>query len=130
MKRLIISLTVLSLAVVLNAQNKAEVKSTWLEAETHYLYNEYELASTLYLTLDELTPGNANIKYKIGNCYLNIGDEKAKSIPYLEEAVKNTSYDAKSEQITETRAPLDAYFSLASAYRIANNLSDVPEAYL
>ncbi len=129
MKRLFITLTAFTLAVGLNAQSKAEIKNTWLEAETHYLYNEYELASTLYLTLDALTPGNANIKYKIGNCYLNIGDEKAKSIPFLEEAVKNASYNAKSESITETRAPLDAYFSLATAYRIANKLDSALMTY-
>jgi len=129
MKRFIISLTVISLAAVLNAQNNVDVKSVWLEAESHYLYNEYELANTLYLTLDQLVPGNANIKYKIGNCYLNIGDEKAKSIPFLESAVKNASYNSKSELLKETRAPLDAYFSLATAYRITNKLDSALMTY-
>ena len=59
------------------------------------------------------TPDNLNIKYKIGTCYLNIPGEKEKSVPYLEEAVKNASYDAKTDSFKEKRAPLDAYFSLA-----------------
>ena len=63
-----------------------------------------------------------NIKYKIGNCYLNIPGEKEKSIPYLEEAVKTASYDSKTESFKETRAPLDAYFSLGKAYMINNEL--------
>ncbi len=56
-----------------------------------------------------------NIKYKIGTCYLNIPGEKEKSIPYLEEAVKNASYDAKTDSFKEKRAPLDAYFSLGKS---------------
>ncbi|HPT11405.1 MAG TPA: hypothetical protein PLP69_02165 [Bacteroidales bacterium] len=128
--RILITLIVISLANVLYAQSKAEVnKNIWLQAETNYLYNEYELANPMYLMLDELMKGNANIKYKIGNCYLNIGDEKLKSIPYLESAVKNASYNAKSDLITETRAPLDAYFSLATAYRIANKLDSAIMTY-
>ena len=64
----------------------------------------------LYILLE--TPENQNIKYKIGVCYLNIPGEKEKSVPYLEEAVKNASYDANDESFKEKRAPLDAYFSL------------------
>jgi|WetSurMetagenome_2_1015567.scaffolds.fasta_scaffold00219_25 hypothetical protein len=128
--RFFTTLIVISLANVLCAQSKSEVnKNIWLQAESYYLYNEYELANPMYLMLDELNKGNANIKYKIGNCYLNIGDEKLKSIPFLESAVKNASYNAKSDLLTETRAPLDAYFSLATAYRIANKLDSAIMTY-
>lgn len=129
MKRIIILLTVISLTAVLNGQSKTEAKNIWIEAESRYLYNEYEMANPLYIALEVLIPGSANIKYKIGNCYLNIGDEKAKSIPYLESAVKNASYSSKSELMTETRAPLDAYFSLATAYRVANKLDSALMTY-
>ncbi|HWR75350.1 MAG TPA: hypothetical protein VN276_06910, partial [Bacteroidales bacterium] len=105
------------LAIVpLSAQKKSEIKAIWLEAESHYLYGEFELANPLYLILNEIKPGNANIKYKIGNCYLNIFDEKPKAIPFLEEAVRNASYSSKTGLLKEKRAPLDAYFSLANAY--------------
>lgn len=120
---------VLLSAVPLSAQKKSELKAIWLEAESHYLYGEYELANPLYLILNELIPGNANIKYKIGNCYLNILDEKQKAIPFLEEAVKNTSFESRSDKLKETRAPLDAYFSLGNAYRIANKLDSATLTY-
>lgn len=116
-------------AVPLSAQKKSELKAIWLEAQSHYLYEEYELANPLYLILNDLIPGNANIKYKIGNCYLNILDEKQKAIPFLEAAVKNTSYDSKTDKLKETRAPLDAYFSLGNAYRIANMLDSATLTY-
>ena len=82
----------------------------------YFLYEEYKLANQLYIQLE--TPDNLNIKYKIGTCYLNITGEKEKSIPYLEEAVKDATYDSKTESFKEKRAPLDAYFSLAKAYMI------------
>ena len=122
-------LILLLLLLPLNGQKKSELKEIWAEAESHYLYGEYELANPLYLILNELIPGNSNIKYKIGNCYLNIFDEKQKAIPFLEEAVKNTSYNSKTGKLKETRAPLDAYFSLANAYLIANKLDSAMNTY-
>ncbi len=122
-------LMLLLLLLPLNGQKKSELKEIWAEAESHYLYGEYELANPLYLILNELIPGNSNIKYKIGNCYLNIFDEKQKAIPFLEEAVKNTSYNSKTGKLKETRAPLDAYFSLANAYLIANKLDSAMSTY-
>jgi len=101
-----------------SAQSAEEMKKIFAQAESYYLYEEYELANQLYLILE--TPDNLNIKYKIGSCYLNIPGEKEKSVAYLEEAVKNASYDSKTESFKETRSPLDAYFFLAKAYMINN----------
>lgn len=125
----IILLTGLLVLVPLSAQKKSEIKEIWLEAESHYLFGEFELANPLYLMLNDLRPGNANIKYKIGNCYLNIFDEKPKAIPFLEEAIRNTSYDSKTGKLKELNAPLDAYFSLGNAYRIINRLDSALNTY-
>lgn len=113
-------LTLVILPYAASAQSSVENKNIFKQAESYYLYEEYELANQLYILLE--TPDNLYIKYKIGTCYLNIPGEKEKSIPYLEEAVKNTSYDARTDSYKEKRAPLDAYFSLAKAYMINNDL--------
>lgn len=124
--RVKISLTLLQLITLViipplaKGQSAEEMKKIFAQAESYYLYGEYELANQLYILLD--TPDNQNIKYKIGVCYLNIPGEKEKSVTYLEEAVKNASYDAKEEQFREKRAPLDAYFYLGKAYMINNDL--------
>jgi hypothetical protein len=102
------------------SQSADEMKKIFAQAESYYLYEEYELANQLYLLLE--TPDNLNIKYKIGTCYLNIPGEKEKSMRYLEEAVKGASYDSKSDLLKETKAPLDTYFFLAKAYMINNEL--------
>ena len=118
-------LQLLTLAVfpyAASAQSSAENKNIFKQAESYFLYEEYELANQLYILLE--TPDNCYIKYKIGTCYLNIPGEKEKSVPYLEEAVKNASYDAKTDSYKEKRAPLDAYFSLGKAYMINNNFDN------
>jgi len=113
-------LTLFILSGAASAQSTKEIKEIFAQAESYFLYEEYELANQLFILLD--TPDNLNIKYKIGTCYINIPDEKDKAIPYLEAAIRNTSYDAKTGSVKEMKAPLDAYFSLAKAYMINNEL--------
>ncbi|MFN8211093.1 MAG: hypothetical protein U0T33_09030 [Bacteroidales bacterium] len=115
-------LTLIFLSAGVKAQSAKEVKDLFAQAESYYLYEQYDLANPIYLTIASFQPDNYNIKYKIGNCYLNISDEKSKAIEFLEAAVKNASYDSKTESIKEKRAPLDVYFSLARAYMINNDL--------
>ena len=83
----------------------------------------------MYLILYDQDPNNANLEYKIGNCYLNIPFEKAKAISYLEKAVKNAHYDAEEGSFKEKRAPLDAYFVLGNAYRIKGDLDKAIATY-
>jgi Tol biopolymer transport system component len=109
-------LTLFIFSYAASAQSSSEKKKIFTKAENYFLYEEYKLANQLYLELE--TPDNLNIKYKIGTCYLNISGEKEKSIPYLEEAIKDASYDSRTESYKEKRAPLDSYFSLAKAYII------------
>jgi tetratricopeptide (TPR) repeat protein len=115
-------LTLVIFPAVASTQTSKEVKEMFSQAEAYYLYGEYDLANTLYLTIAAYVPDNYNVVYKIGDCYLNIPDEKSKAIEFLEKAVKNSSYDANPDQLKEKRAPLDAYFSLAKAYMINNEL--------
>jgi len=117
---ILLLLTLVVLPTAVSAQSQSEMKKIFAKADSYYLFEEYELANQLYLLLD--TTNNLNIKYKIGNCYLNIPGEKEKSIPYLEAAVKTSSYDSKTLTFKELRAPLDAYFSLAKAYLVNNQL--------
>ena len=104
------------------SQSSKEVKPMFAQAEAYALYGDFELANPLYLTISAFDPTNCSILYKIGECYLNIPDEKSRAIEFLEKAVKNASFEAKTNQLKEKRAPLDAYFLLAKAYMINNQL--------
>ncbi|MGE5406471.1 MAG: hypothetical protein ACM3NR_02065, partial [Methanosarcina sp.] len=103
----------------LSAQAPDDIKNIFMQAESYFLYEEYELANQLFLLIE--SPENMNIKYKIGTCYLNIPGEKEKSIQYLEEAVKGVSSNAKPDSPKELKAPQEAWFSLAKAYMINND---------
>jgi hypothetical protein len=120
-------ITLMMFPVAAFAQSNVEIRKIFTEAESHYLFGEHELANPLYLILDK--PENYNIQYKIGTCYLNIPGEKAKAIPYLESAVTHASYDAKITSIREKRAPLDAWFFLAKAYMINNDLQKALDTF-
>ena len=114
----LISLVVFTFSA--SAQSNAGMRKIFTQAESYSLFDENELANPLYLLLEK--PDNYNILYKIGACYLNIPGEKEKAIPYLEQAVKHTSYEAKTASFREKRAPLDSYFFLGKAYMINNEL--------
>jgi len=118
LRHLSVLLPLIFMPILASSQASKEAKDIFAQAESYYLYEEYELANQLYLLIE--TPDNMNIKYKIGSCYINIPSEKEKSIPYLEAAVKTASYDSKTESFKEMRAPLDSYFFLAKAYMINN----------
>jgi hypothetical protein len=111
------------------SQSSKEVKPMFAQAEAYALYGDFELANPLYLTISAFDPSNCNILYKIGECYLNIPDEKSAAIEFLEKAVKNAAFDAKTNQLKEKRAPLDAYFLLAKAYMISNQLDKALATY-
>ncbi|MCU0456738.1 MAG: hypothetical protein MUE74_10580 [Bacteroidales bacterium] len=113
-------LTLIIFPLAVTAQSAKELKEIFAQAESYYLYEEYELANQLYILMEN--PENLNISYKIGTCYLNIPDEKDKGISYLEAAVRNAAFDAKASSFKEKRAPLDSWFYLGKAYMINNQL--------
>jgi hypothetical protein len=59
------------------AQEDRDFKQIFREAESILLYsNAYDIALPMYLMLEQIDPGNSNIQYKIGVCYLNIPGRK------------------------------------------------------
>ena len=116
---LALSITCLLLNIKTHSQVPAEIKEIFTQAESYFIYEEYELANQLYLLIE--SPDNLNIKYKIGTCYLNIPGEKEKSITYLEDAIKGVSFDSKTISYKELKSPIEVYFSLAKAYMINDN---------
>ena len=127
MPRLLLFTAFLFAPALIPGQTRSEIREIFVEAESHFIYREYENAVLLYPILDD--GENANIFYKIGVCFLHIPGEKEKAISYLEKAVRNASYDSKDHLYSETRAPLDAYFYLGNAYRINNELDKAIATY-
>jgi hypothetical protein len=111
------------------AQAKVENKLTFYDAESWVLFEDYKEALPEYQQLLRSYPNNYNFKYRIGQCYLNVPGEKDKAIGYLEDAVKHINPKYKEGKFRETGAPYDAYYYLANAYRINNQLDKAIESY-
>jgi hypothetical protein len=75
-------------------------------------------------------PGNEYLNYKIGSCYLHIPFRHERAIPYLLKACGNIDPKAKNGSFKEKKAPPEALFNLANAYRINNQLDKAIETYL
>lgn len=93
-------------------------KNIYADAEQYFVDENYSAALPLYLKLDSIQKGNADINFKIGFCYLNSATYKTKAIPYLEEAIKNISDKYVGGSLKETVAPISSYYYLAKAYHL------------
>jgi len=113
----------------MTAQTSSRNDEMKLDADYFLMLKEYEKALDLYLKIVRTEPDNADIKHRIGICYLNSETDKAKAIPYLEEAVQKVSVKYSPNSLKEENASFEAYFALGSAYRVNNELDKAIEAY-
>ena len=111
------------------AQEYYELEETFLDADSWFFYEDYEEALPLFLRVLETDSLNYNVMYKIGFCYLNIPGQKAKSIPYLEQAINKTNPNYRDNNYNEKLAPVDALFYLGNAYLVNNRIDAAIDAY-
>lgn len=105
-----------------------DYKRMYADAETYFTNENYTAALPLYLKLDSIK-GNANLKFKIGFCYLNAATYKTKSIPYFEEAIKDVAKRYEEGEINEKQAPLSTSYYLAKAYHLHYDFDKAVEMY-
>ncbi|MFZ2286492.1 MAG: hypothetical protein WAV93_05850 [Bacteroidales bacterium] len=116
-------------SVSLAGQSRSELREMFVSAEGDLLFEDYAEALPKYLSLSHIYPGNYNLYFRIGQCYLNTPGEKEKAIPWLETAVQNINPGYRGGRLRETGAPYDALYFLANAYRIGNNFDRALETY-
>lgn len=129
MKKLITSFLIILLALPCMSQTSVKNDELKFNADYFLMRTEFEKALAIYLNILDLEPGNADIMYRIGVCYLNSENEKDKAIRYLSEASKNISVKYNTNSFKEFHAPIEALFLLGSAYRINNQLDEAIDAY-
>jgi len=113
----------------LTSQSRIQNRKQFVEAESWILFEDYKEAMPLYQQLLKSYPQNSNLKYRIGQCYLNIPGEKDKAIGFLEDAVKNINPEYKPGKFREDGAPHDALFYLGNAYMINYQLDKAIESF-
>ncbi|MDF1571829.1 MAG: hypothetical protein P1P82_09460 [Bacteroidales bacterium] len=123
------ALALLFVLVLSSSAQPADLKDTFLEAESYFLFEEYNEALPLYMKIYRADPGNDNINYKIGVCLLNDPYQKGKSISYLQQASNNINPKYRENNYKETQAPPEVIFYLGNAYLINNQLDKAEEKY-
>ena len=133
MKRLLLLIALICICSIesLFAQEaNQKLKELFLDGEYFFLSEDYEEALYSYNTLYKRGyADNANINYRLGQCYLNISGEKSKAVSYLEKAVQNLTGKYTEGSFKETKAPFEAQFYLGNAYRVTNQLDKAIAEY-
>ncbi len=88
------------------------------DAEAFMYEGNYDEALDLLLKLDNISPDNPNVWYKIGVCYLNTRLYKTQALEYLKKASEHTSPSYKENNHKEKNTPLESYLYLGIAYRV------------
>lgn len=89
----------------------------------------YGLAVPIWLDLIKVKPDNANLQYKIGRCYLDMGIDREQALPYLIKASEGVKriYDPFSSDFEGS--PVETYFYLGKAYHIGTDLDSAEHFY-
>jgi outer membrane protein OmpA-like peptidoglycan-associated protein len=95
-------------------------KQVFMDAEYYMLTEHFSKALSYYENLLRIDPGNANLQYLCGYCYLNITGAEDDAISYLQSAVSNINTKYKEGSYKERQAPPEAYYSLARALQMKN----------
>jgi hypothetical protein len=111
------------------SQSRAEMKNSFYDAESWILFEAYKDALPIYLDLLNSYPDNANFKYRIGQCFINLPGEKSKAVSYLEDAAKKIDPKYREGKFKEAGAPYDVLYYLANAYRINNQIDKAIDTY-
>ena len=118
MIRFLFLVIVLLQSIFLYSQNWNLVYTKELEAEDFLYEKQYDKALKKYGEALKIAPSSANLKFKVGMCYLSTVHSKHLALDYLKEAADNTSVDFDSRAIKEIRSPIEAHYYLGIAYQI------------
>jgi outer membrane protein OmpA-like peptidoglycan-associated protein/tetratricopeptide (TPR) repeat protein len=110
--------------------NSRPFKRSFVEAQYLFLTEEYEAALDTYDKLLRMEPGNRNIQYLIGLCYLNIPGKKQESIPYFEASIQGMTKKYKDGSYREKEAPYEALFYLGRAHHLNFEFMEAIDYYV
>lgn len=130
MKRILIIWILGVMAVTAQAQIRGQAMiDLYNDAEFFFRRQDYREALYYYQQLLKKDSLNANLKFKIGNCYTKIRGQETLAIPYLQYAINNITPDYDSKSVEERQAPLHALYYLGIAYRMNNEIDKALAMY-
>lgn len=109
--------------------SNSEFRQLFTQGNLMILEGFYDTAAKVFLKLNTADPSNANVNYKIGFCYLHIPGKKARAIPYLENALKQTSGNYLEDEPREKNAPEICLYYLGQAYQHSYRFDEAIEQF-
>jgi tetratricopeptide (TPR) repeat protein len=111
------------------SQISSDPKENFLDGEYYISQGMYKDALPSYLAILKKEPDNSNVNYRVGLCYMKLGSEESKALPYLQKAVENIDVKYVEGKFKSTGAPPEAWILLGDAYLRQNLLDDASGAY-
>ena len=102
---------------IMNALAQTGTKYEIADANEHYGHQNYLMALPIYRELLKIDQNDAEINFKLGQCYLNTNIDKMKAVKYFELCTRSK------------RADNEAWYYLAEAYRLSNRINDAIKAF-
>lgn len=121
-KVLILLLLTFSIHLISHGQSESKVKDWFNEGEFYFYSEDYLDALNFYLRIDTTSYTNANIKHRIGLCYLFSETDYEKAIHYLKQSAKDIAGRYNEGNFNEEQAPLEALFYLGKSYQYTDEL--------
>ena len=111
------------------AKDKGSYSKNFTEGNLNLLDFEYVEALKYFMFAYKYDSANANINYKIGQCYLQHPTQKHLAENYLEKAIQNVSKKYADDEPREKRASIMAYFFLGQSYHLDGRLDEATKMY-
>ncbi len=115
--------------ISIKAQNAEDFDEKFDKAKKSVTSGNCDEALLLYLQLNQMDTGNANINYLIGYCYINGRKGRAKAIPYLEKGKLSITSDYKDGSSKERNAPILTYILLGDIYHTHSKFDLAIQSY-
>jgi tetratricopeptide (TPR) repeat protein/SOS response regulatory protein OraA/RecX len=126
---LISALLIINLFPLAGQAQRDSSRNDFANAESWFLFEEYNEAEFIYQKLLRQFPEDDNLKYKIGICLLNDPYRKDQSIRYLLDASKNINPEYKEGSFKEQTAPPDVLYYLGNAYLVNERIDQAIDAF-
>ncbi len=119
-----------SIAVSFAVENEsAEFQNTFNQAVVNLRFERFTEALLQLRDLDQLDPGNPNIKYLMAVCYTATNTEQEKALEYLENAIKYKTNEYVPSYYMERRTPVYSLYYLGVCYCNLKRCEDAKKVF-
>jgi len=127
----ILFLVVIFLVIARNSfsQPSGDPKYDFLDGEYYVSQGQYVEALPYYLSVLKRDPGNCNVNYRVGLCYMKQNGDEVKALPYLKKAIDNIDLKYVEGKYKNPAAPPEVWILMGDSYLRQNLLDDASDAY-